>query len=740
MSENIPHALKTVVVPVARPDTARQMLKLATKLVDPEKGRVIALMVALDSGEQADTTIQNLSDVIDELNGTIHTPDEEQDATLEDVVEAMKPQTVVEAVAQALPNQDNSDEEAETPKKHDLIQLVTRSASSVTRGVLDATREYQADLLIMGVYHAEKRQVRLGTLVENVIQNAPCDVVAYRSSTDMDYARIVVPIDGSDICLNALRIASLMAYNTQTPLTYVLIQRDYNHTTEYQNKINDILSILDDEQYNREIATGSKPAEVMLRKLTNDDLLVLGFTQKVEFDNQINNDLSDVLLNRATGPVLMASQLNYSGRVGNVQRFMQRYNLTLTAVERNELIWQARQSVHNNIDYISMIILSAGLASLGLLLNSAAVIIGAMLVAPLMTPLAALSTGLVTGSFEIQKRGIYSLLEGVGLALLVSMLIAFILPIDEPTGEMLARGNPGLLDAAVALVSGWVGAYATARKDIPAALAGVAIAAALMPPVCTVGLAIAIGNMDLAFGSFLLVFTNMVFIVGAQSVVFLWFGMRPGRRQSTLPFTAFWWSVLASLGILVVVLLVAFTRQATDDFAIQQFLQSSLPNAEYVSLETDTIDDNVLNVIFTIRSDEAITPRQVRQIEADLVQELDRAVSLELAVLQLVRPESGLRQIVKDTLEGLDDQTRMMDLVVEEIDGVLWLDATIRTPQIVTSETVQLLETSLIEILERDVHLRIVNQRVINSERDSTASGDEFDALQPESTPESTGD
>src|SRR5690606_3546905 len=109
--------------------------------------------------------------------------------------------------------------------------------------------------------------------------------------------------------------------------------------------------------------------------------------------------------------------------------------------------------------------------------------------------------------WHLMRRSAITLVFGIIVSIFVAIGAGLLSSLSSPTSEMLIRSNPTLLDALVAFASGVVGAYATARKDIPAALAGVAIAAALMPPLCTVGLGLALGNQALASGSMLLFIT-----------------------------------------------------------------------------------------------------------------------------------------------------------------------------------------------------------------------------------------
>ncbi len=168
--------------------------------------------------------------------------------------------------------------------------------------------------------------------------------------------------------------------------------------------------------------------------------------------------------------------------------------------------------------------LSTVIASLGLIANSTAVVIGAMLVAPLMQPIIALAAALVLARprAEIMSVGLIALASAEGFA--VSFLVGWLVPsfrVITLTPELLTRTAPALLDLVIAVMAGAAGAYLTVRPRAGGALAGVAIAVALVPPVSASGVLLAHGNARLAAGAFFLFLTNLVGIVLAAVAVFL---------------------------------------------------------------------------------------------------------------------------------------------------------------------------------------------------------------------------
>jgi uncharacterized hydrophobic protein (TIGR00271 family) len=186
----------------------------------------------------------------------------------------------------------------------------------------------------------------------------------------------------------------------------------------------------------------------------------------------------------------------------------------------HDLYTDLREDARINGIYITLMVLSTMLAAVGLYLNSASVIIGAMLLAPLMAPIVSLSMGILRGNIELFKSSVGKIVLGIFIALLSSALIALLFPHKPVTEEMLARLNPTLLDLAVAIISGIAAACSKSFREIIQSLAGVAIAVALVPPLAVAG--IGIGHMDFYFfyQAFLLFSTNLVGIILAGTITF----------------------------------------------------------------------------------------------------------------------------------------------------------------------------------------------------------------------------
>lgn len=199
---------------------------------------------------------------------------------------------------------------------------------------------------------------------------------------------------------------------------------------------------------------------------------------------------------------------------------------TLAREQRKELLERVTAGVRGDSDFHVMMVLSSGLASLGLLEGSTAVVIGAMLVAPLMGPLIGAGLALAQGNLLLYHRSIVIALLALLTGFAVSVVMGLLNPGFEPSLEVEARGTPDILDLGVALLSGFVAAYALGRPGVANTLAGVAIAAALVPPLCVVGIGLTNDRPMVAANSAILLLTNLVAIILSAACAFSLLGVR----------------------------------------------------------------------------------------------------------------------------------------------------------------------------------------------------------------------
>jgi uncharacterized hydrophobic protein (TIGR00271 family) len=240
----------------------------------------------------------------------------------------------------------------------------------------------------------------------------------------------------------------------------------------------------------------------------------------------------------------------------------------------NELIPHGPDLRDYVIRFCALTIMSASIAAFGLLSNSGAVVIGAMLVAPLMTPIMAAAAATVTAHNRRLFRALTIILLGTVLAILVGWLVsavagARVIDVKALPNEIRSRTFPGLLDLGIAIAAGAAAGYIQPRRSAISALPGVGIAVALVPPLATVGVTAQLGLGGDAWNAMLLYLTNLAAIILSAGIVLFVSGFRPreeaGRRALRVRL-----AITLGAVILVAIPLYLHTRSVVDDLRLQR--------------------------------------------------------------------------------------------------------------------------------------------------------------------------
>ena len=296
------------------------------------------------------------------------------------------------------------------------------------------------------------------------------------------------------------------------------------------------------------------------------------------------------------------------------------------------LFFEQPDAAKKHVGFWVLLVLSTAIATLGVMADSTAVVIGAMIVAPLMTPIMAASAAIVNGWPRRVSIAFATVAGGVIVSVGVAWILAAWVPQFIPTAansQIQARIAPTLIDLLIAVVAGAAGAYTTIDKRVSSSIAGVAIAVALVPPLSVVGVMLKVGAFSDAVGAFLLFSTNLVAIVLAASVVFVAGGLvsvdhfRRNRRKTR---TAVATVLFAAL---VIVIPLFFTSEgiiasATRQSTAQQVAEDWLATSEGLSLIRLQVSGD--NVAVTI-SGEGDIPSV-----ADLDAALDTALNADMNV------------------------------------------------------------------------------------------------------------
>jgi uncharacterized hydrophobic protein (TIGR00271 family) len=313
----------------------------------------------------------------------------------------------------------------------------------------------------------------------------------------------------------------------------------------------------------------------------------------------------------------------------------------LSGENRKVVIDEVTPAASPGFNFYLLVVLSCSIATLGLITNSPAVIIGAMLVAPLMSPLVGIGLAAITGNTKLLRNSFLSLLVGAVLAIalatlmtLVNNLLPFI-SMQQLPAEVTARMHPTPVDMVIALAGGIAAAYAMTEPDLSAALPGVAIATALMPPLCTIGIGIALNRWDVAGGASLLFVTNAVTIAFAAALVFFLRGFSANLRITDHKVPR---SLIIAALITVILLVpltyfgVKFFQEATENRLINTVVAQEVKkinDADLVDL-SETRSGTTLNMVITIRTANSLNYQQVVDLQKAIVDGIHQPISLKV--------------------------------------------------------------------------------------------------------------
>jgi len=424
------------------------------------------------------------------------------------------------------------------------VPLFVMRHPAPARAIIDAIQEREIELLCVGMDFTLPKDTTINRLGRRLLRFAPCKMFVLDPGNEdgSRYQRLLLPT-GLHLGAFALRTAASLAEKLDCTVTPFEVG-SYFGTDSREVAHRSLLSKL--KEAGIEVSKWVKPAVTLtgktwksvVNKSRDSDLMLAGTTAirevrkfRVEEKKQIGPEGPKV----AIGLVRSWTRERKPSRINMMASHIFSWLPTLEATDRIDLFDRLQVGARWNVDFMMMMCLSTAIASLGLIQNSTAVVIGAMVVAPLMTPLIGAGLALVQGNTIFFRDSIKAMGFGIGAALLISLFLGFLVPMEELTPELLARGAPTIIDLGVAFLSGAAAAYAVARPSLLGALAGVAIAAALVPPLATVGISLAEGAWKVSEGAAILFATNLVAIILGAAFIYHRLGIQGSRLRKGLP-------------------------------------------------------------------------------------------------------------------------------------------------------------------------------------------------------------
>lgn len=342
---------------------------------------------------------------------------------------------------------------------------------------------------------------------------------------------------------------------------------------------------------------------------------------------------------------------------------------------KNDLAETIIDDLNTGVEYRAQMILSVVIAALGLLINSTPVVIGAMLIAPILRPIQWVAFSTVTGNHRLFVRSLGLLMSSVFVWVITGTVMTWLIPFAQSTTEILSRTQPNLLDLVIAMASGVIAFLALGYKKIANSLAGVAMAAALVPPLTVMGIGIALSDISIAQGSLILFATNLIAIIIVGAIVLMMLGFSPNAKKDYRASVQRMFSIIILLALLCVPLIESFitigrdiTTKQTITTSTTSYLETIDPRIRLVSssyqLSTDA--EQSLEIALQLHVPQSIifTDDQRLELTQLLAQSLDQSVSLQFVIIPTVAvqkitsplstPKERIDQMVREYLDRED--------------------------------------------------------------------------------------
>ncbi len=492
----------------------------------------------------------------------------------------------------------------------------------------------------------------MGSVLDALVDNPPVPVLVVRGTVELPGPkRILLPTSGGPNARLAASVGHALARATGGRVTLLYVKTavgDKDGPSPEERFRATLGDLYGDPVFTTRVIEGKRVVQAILTVAREGyDIILVGATEEGVLHRVLVGDVPRRIAMEADIPVAIAKRKTprtvTAARA--VFRWIDDLLPNLNEFERIELYKRLRESTHAALDFRIRMSISAIIATLGLLMNSPAVIIGAMLVAPLMSAILAIGLGITLGDERLVRRAILSTLQGVILVIVLSALVTLIDPLAGLTPEIVARTRPTLLDLGVALASGLAGGYAFSRKDVQEALPGVAIAVALVPPLSVVGITLALREWTYAAGALLLYTTNMVSVAGAGGLIFLMVGFRPHIWSSVR--SQIFWRGLIGLTLLFALLLVplgGLTLREWHEAQLRHQIDVAIRESTQEVLGTTAVDytwtkqpDGTLFIHIQVQAAHPLRYDQAVALQNAVGNRLKRPVGLDVVVIPVIK-------------------------------------------------------------------------------------------------------
>lgn len=569
--------------------------------------------------------------------------------------------------------------EAEMAAREDPPALYTVIVES--RNFVEALEEIVAaaniDLLLVTVDRPDEHDFRSIRCAVAVARNVAPARPERRSPAERVLDNIIVPTSGGPNSAYALGLLLPLTPKVEITALYVASARlGESEEALGHARLRQVMDFVDaGERIESKLITTESVAEGIVQEASSDsDLVVIGASEESRLDQILFGNLPETVIRQLGRPIMVIRRGNspISSFIGALDWRMQTIIPRKSIRERVDIYTRIRRGARPEMSFYILMALSAMIAALGLIISSPAVVIGAMLVAPLMSPIIGTGLAIVMGDTRFLKLTLGAVNRGVLLAIAVGFLAGLFAIGRPPSSEILARTQPTLFDLAIAVFSGMAAAYALSFSQAAGALPGVAIAAALVPPLATIGITLAAGLGQLALGqtadgteslanslgALLLFTTNFIAVSTAAALVFFLLGFRPTpsqkarqevQRRSARVAIILLIAVTATLGV-ISYLLARETALNNRAYTIVEEQVAEVTGAQVIETTITGIGTETATVDVIVRSTVRIPYGLVVELQEAIAEEFGAAnIADDLAMTMTVFEVTELDPLIPPT-------------------------------------------------------------------------------------------
>lgn len=347
------------------------------------------------------------------------------------------------------------------------------------------------------------------------------------------------------------------------------------------------------------------------------------------------------------------------------------------------------------------------IASVGLNVNSTAVIIGAMLISPLMGPIVGAGFALAIYDFNLLKKSGKNLLIATIVSLVIAAVYFFISPFKEAQSELLARTSPTIYDVLIALFGGLVGVIALTRVEKGNPIPGVAIATALMPPLCTAGYGLAIGNFTYFFGAFYLYSINCFFICISTFLIIKYLNYKPVTTLKTKQEKLIRYGITSLILIMIIPsFYLAYNLLQKNNYSkkVEQYISKEFTNNGYTMIYKKTIFSTIPKKIELAFLTKKFTPEEIKLLNQKLLE------------YDITNTELEIKQDTKDLKGEILNELTNQDKILTEKDILINnLQKELEEYKIDNTETLKEIAILFPELKNVTMGKQIINQNTDSS-------------------------